>query len=117
VQQTVVKWHTQFSGQRSSSFTSLNSSVTVASTLGQSPLKIFISKALPAARPAITVGILLIFMEAIADFGTSQILAVITLTTGVHRTWFLLHDRYSATILSIIELSIDCSHYFVLREC
>lgn len=89
-----------------SSFTSLNNSVTVASTLGQSPFKIFTSIALPAARPAITAGILLILMEVIADFGTSQILAINTLTTGVYRTWFLLHDRYSATILSIIELSI-----------
>ncbi|WP_339045741.1 iron ABC transporter permease [Candidatus Mesenet endosymbiont of Agriotes lineatus] len=97
-----------------SSFTSLNNSVIVASTLGQSPFKIFTSIALPAARPAITAGILLIFMEVIADFGTSQILAINTLTTGVYRTWFLLHDRYSATILSIIELSIIM--LFVIAE-
>lgn len=97
-----------------SSFTSLNNSVTVASTLGQSPFKIFTSIALPAARPAIIAGILLIFMEVIADFGTSQILAISTLTTGVYRTWFLLHDRYSATILSIIALSIIM--LFVIAE-
>ncbi len=89
-----------------SSFISLSNSITVASTLEQSPFKIFISVALPAARPAITASILLILMEVIADLGTSQILAIDTLTTGVYRTWFLLHDKYSATILSIIELSI-----------
>ncbi|NSM56835.1 hypothetical protein HET73_05590 [Wolbachia endosymbiont of Atemnus politus] len=43
-------------------------------------------------------------MEVITDFGTPQFLAIDTFTTGIYRTWFLLYDKYSATVLAVAEL-------------
>ncbi|BET35389.1 hypothetical protein wScaTNS_06020 [Wolbachia pipientis] len=43
-------------------------------------------------------------MEVITDFGTPQFLAIDTFTTGIYRTWFLLHDKYSTTVLAVAEL-------------
>jgi len=88
-----------------SSLKNVSNSVTVASTLGFSPLRSLFSVVIPSVRPSIVAGLSLIMMEVITDFGTPQFLAIDTFTIGIYRTWFLLHDKYSATILAIAELS------------
>ena len=72
----------------------------VARTLGRSPFNVFISVALPMARPAIVAGVALALMEAIADFGTVQYFGVQTFTTAIYRTWFGMGDRVGAAQLS-----------------
>ncbi|WP_168464346.1 ABC transporter permease [Wolbachia endosymbiont of Ctenocephalides felis wCfeT] len=88
-----------------SSLKNVSNAVTVASTLGLSSLRNLFSIIIPSIRPSIIAGLSLVLMEVITDFGTPQFLAIDTFTTGVYRTWFLLHDKYSATILAVAELT------------
>ncbi|OWZ25535.1 ABC transporter permease [Wolbachia endosymbiont of Wuchereria bancrofti] len=87
-----------------SSLKNVSNSVTVASTLGFSSLQSLFSVVIPSIRPSIIAGISLVLMEVITDFGTPQFLAIDTFTTGIYRTWFLLHDKYSAAVLAVAEL-------------
>ena len=54
---------------------------------GGGPWASFFRVALPLARPAIVVGVSLVMMEALNDFGTVQHFAVATLTAGVYDVW------------------------------
>ncbi len=87
-----------------SSLKNVSNSVTIASTLGFSSLKSLFSVIIPSIRPSIIAGLSLVLMEVITDFGTPQFLAIDTFTTGIYRTWFLLHDKYSTTVLAVAEL-------------
>ena len=87
-----------------SSLKSVSNSVTIASTLGFSSLQSLFSVIIPSIRPSIIAGLSLVLMEVITDFGTPQFLAIDTFTTGIYRTWFLLHDKYSTTVLAVAEL-------------
>ena len=59
----------------------------VARTLGQSPWAVFFRVALPLARPAISIGVILALMETLGDFGAVTHFAVRTLTTGMYDVW------------------------------
>ncbi|HEX4888869.1 MAG TPA: iron ABC transporter permease [Alphaproteobacteria bacterium] len=59
----------------------------VSRTLGHGPWAVFFRVALPMARPAIVVGVILALMEALGDFGTVDYFAVRTLTAGVYDVW------------------------------
>ncbi len=78
----------------------------VARTLGCRPLNVFIRVALPLLRPAIIVGLSLVLMEALADYGTVQYFGVNTFTTGIFRTWFAYDNSLGATQLSACLLSL-----------
>jgi molybdate transport system permease protein len=47
----------------------------VASTLGASPLRVFLTVTLPLALPAITAGAVLAFARAIGEFGATMMIA------------------------------------------
>ena len=51
------------------------------------PWQSFFRVSLPLARPAIAIGLSLVAMETIGDFGTVSYFAVSTLTTAVYDTW------------------------------
>ncbi|MGI9229883.1 MAG: ABC transporter permease [Gammaproteobacteria bacterium] len=74
----------------------------VAETLGCNALQAFCKVALPLARPAIFVGLSLVMMETLADYGTVQYFGVATFTTGIFRTWFGLGSSVAAAQLSAI---------------
>jgi iron(III) transport system permease protein len=74
----------------------------VARTLGCGPYKTFFRVALPLARPAIIVGLSLVLMETLADYGTVQYFGIATFTTGIFRTWFGLGSSSAAAQLSAI---------------
>jgi iron(III) transport system permease protein len=63
------------------------SAMEVARTLGHGPWRCFAHITLPLARPAIVIGLALAMMEVLADFGTVQIFAVDTFTTGIYEVW------------------------------
>jgi iron(III) transport system permease protein len=71
-----------------------------ARTLGQSPLRAFYRAALPAARPAIIGGLMLVLMETIADYGVVDYFGVQTFSTGIFRTWFALGEKAAAVKLT-----------------
>ena len=76
--------------------------VEVARTLGVKPAGIFFKVLLPLARPAIIVGLSLVLMETLADYGTVQYFGVATFTTGIFRTWFGLGSSIAAAQLSAL---------------
>jgi len=81
--------------------------IEAAQTLGRGPISVFFSVALPLARPAMVAGLSLIVMEVINDYGAVHFFGVPTLTEGIFRTWFTLHDRSSALRLAgIVMLAI-----------
>lgn len=77
-----------------------SSVIEAAQTLGRRPVAVFLTVALPLARPAMVAGLSLIVMEVVNDYGAVHFLGVPTLTEGIFRTWFGLADRVSATRLA-----------------
>ena len=80
------------------------SMVEVARTLGARPAGVFFQVVLPLARPAIIVGLSLVLMETLADYGTVQYFGVATFTTGIFKTWFGLGSSMAAAQLSALLL-------------
>ena len=58
-----------------------------ARSLGVSPTARICKVALPMARPAIVVGLSLVMMETLNDYGTVDYFAVRTLTAGLYDVW------------------------------
>ena len=56
-------------------------------TLGRGPWRTFSAVSLPAARPAIVVGVSLALMETLNDYGTVDFFAVYTMTAGLVDVW------------------------------
>jgi iron(III) transport system permease protein len=77
----------------------------VARTLGRKPLQAFIQIALPQARPALFIGMLLVVMECINDIGAATFFGVGTLTTAVYNTWLDQGDLAGAAQLAILLIS------------
>lgn len=76
----------------------------VSRTLGCGPLRSFYRIGIALARPAIIVGLSLVLMETLADYGTVQYFGVATFTTGIFRTWFGLGDSVAAAQLSALMM-------------
>jgi iron(III) transport system permease protein len=76
----------------------------VSRTLGCNAITAFQRVALPLARPAIMVGLSLVVMETLADYGTVQYFGVSAFTTGIFRTWFGLGNSLAAAQLSALLL-------------
>ena len=76
----------------------------VSRTLGCNAMDAFRRVALPLARPAIVVGLSLVLMETLADYGTVQYFGVSAFTTGIFRTWFGMDNSLVAAQLSAILL-------------
>ena len=76
----------------------------VSRTLGCNTFNAFRRVALPLARPAIMVGLSLVVMETLADYGTVQYFGVSAFTTGIFRTWFGLGNSMAAAQLSALLL-------------
>jgi len=73
-----------------------------ARTLGCGPYQTFFKVALPLARPGIIVGLSLVLMETLADYGTVQYFGIAAFTTGIFRTWFGLGNSVAAAQLSAL---------------
>lgn len=77
----------------------------VSRTLGRTPRESFFAVALPLARPAIVVGVMLALMETLNDFGTVDYFAVRTLTAGVFDVWFDMGNPGGAAQIALVLLS------------
>lgn len=80
--------------------------IEAAQILGRRPGAVFMTVALPLARPAIVAGLSLIVMEVVNDYGAVHFFGVPTLTEGIFRTWFGLGDRASAVRLAGIIMVV-----------
>lgn len=62
-------------------------SLEAARMLGAGQFRVFLTVAVPMARPAIAAGASLVAMEAINDYGVVSAFGLNTLTPGIFRTW------------------------------
>jgi iron(III) transport system permease protein len=74
--------------------------------LGLSRRGAIVRVAFPLARPAILGGVALALMEALADFGTVNLLGVRTFTDAIYRVWFTAFDRDAAMQLATLLVSV-----------
>ncbi|OOF36183.1 ABC transporter permease [Rodentibacter heidelbergensis] len=75
-----------------------------AKMLGATPMQIFRRVTFPLIRPAIAVGMALVAMETLGDFGTVAYFALPTLTTAIYDSWLSFHDLGTASRISIFML-------------
>ena len=62
-------------------------SLEAARMLGAGQARVFLTVAVPMARPAIAAGASLVAMEVINDYGVVSVFGLATLTPGIFRTW------------------------------
>ena len=72
--------------------------------LGHTPLQSFLRISIPVARPAIAVGLSLVLMETLNDFGTVDFFAVKTLTAGLYDTWLNMGNLGGAAQIASLML-------------
>ncbi len=73
-------------------------------TLGKTAWQSFFSIALPLARPSLIIGVSLVLMETLNDFGTVDFFAVETLTAGIFDVWLNLNNIAGAAQLAVVAL-------------
>ena len=79
--------------------------IEVSRTLGCSPMQSFRRVALPLARPAIVIGLALVLMEALNDFGTVDFYGVQTFTAGIYDVWLNMNSVAGAAQLATVLLA------------
>ena len=72
---------------------------------GYSPMTTFYRIALPLARPNIIVGIAIVMMETLSDFGTISYFAVNALSRGVYDVWIEMDSLIGASQISLIMIT------------
>jgi len=87
--------------------------IDVGKNLGLSSKKTFLKIILPSARPAIIVGLSLVAMETLSDFGTVSFFSISTLTTAIYNAWIAFDDLASAYQLSFILLLFILFLFFI----
>lgn len=71
--------------------------------------------ALPLARPALAAGAALAVMEALADFGTVDLLGVQALTSAIYRVWYGAFDQSAALQLATVLVGLALTMVTVER--
>ena len=89
---------------RSSFLNQSKNLIEVGKNLGFTNFDIFSKVILPSARPAIFIGLSLVGMETLADFGTVSFFGLSTFTTGIYNSWFIFDDLKTANVLSFLLL-------------
>jgi iron(III) transport system permease protein len=80
--------------------------IEVSRMLGASRPRVFLSVALPLARPAIALGTSLALMEALNDVGASEFLGVQTLSVSIYTTWINRSNLPGAAQIAIMLLAV-----------
>lgn len=78
----------------------------VSRSLGASPASFFFRVSLPIARPALAVGLSLVLMETLNDFGTVSYFAVRTLTAGLYDTWLNMGNLGGAAQIAVLMVFV-----------
>jgi len=105
----------------SSGFRSMSRSMVEASqSLGGGRLFTLLRVTLPMARPWIFGGLILVFMETLADFGAVSVFNYDTFTTGVYKAWYGFFSVNAASqlasILVIIVLLIFATESYFRKK-
>ena len=86
--------------------------IDLGKNLGFSKYKSFYTIILPSARPAIVVGLSLVSMETLAEFGAVDFFSINTLTTGIYNSWITFDDLAFANRLSFFYLYLYLLYLF-----
>jgi iron(III) transport system permease protein len=105
----------------STGFRSMGRSMTeAAQSLGSGRLLILFRVTIPMARPWIFGGLILVFMETLADFGAVSVFNYDTFTTGVYKAWYGFFSINAASqlasILVVIVLVIFLAESYFRRK-
>lgn len=76
----------------------------VSRTLGRGAWSSFVAVALPLGRPAIVIGLSLVLMETLNDFGAVDYFAVKSLTAGVFDVWLGMGNLGGAAQIALVLL-------------
>lgn len=87
--------------------------IDLGKSIGFSSTKIFLKIIIPCARPGIFIGLSLVAMETLSDFGTVSYFGVSTFTTGIYNYWFIFDDLKTANFLSLLLLSFILIFFFL----
>jgi len=74
--------------------------------LGCGPWASFWKVGLPLARPAVVVGVAIVMMETLNDFGAVEFFAVQTLTTGIFTVWLEASNSGGAAQIATVILAL-----------
>ncbi len=93
----------------------------VSRTLGHGPLRTFFKITLPAARPGIIVGLSLVLMETLNDYGTVDFFSVPTMTLGLVDVWLGMNNvaggaQIAASLLVFVLLLISLEKFSRRRQ-
>lgn len=66
----------------------------------------FQSIVFPLSRPAVIIGVCIVFMETLSDFVTVEYFSVPTLSLGFYNTWINMNDIISASRIALITIAI-----------
>lgn len=91
----------------------LGNYIEMSKTLGISKFRMIKSIILPLSRPAIFIGISLVAMETLSDYGTVSFFGISTLTTGIYNSWFIFDDIQTSNLLSIVLLGFILFLFYV----
>ena len=87
-----------------------------ARLLGVGGWRLFFAVALPIARPAIVVGVALVGMETLADFGVVSLFGIDSFTTAIYRAWYGMGDQIAAAKLSAMLLVLAAGVLWIERK-
>jgi iron(III) transport system permease protein len=74
--------------------------------LGQTPLAVFRRVTLPALRPSIGAGALLVALYALSDFGVVSLMRYDALTRAIYLQYRALFDRTPAAVLALVLVAL-----------
>jgi iron(III) transport system permease protein len=77
-----------------------------ARSLGRSPVGVFLRVTLPALRPALAAGCLLVALYVLSDFGVVSLMQYPALTRAVYLQYDALFDREPAAVLSLVLVAL-----------
>ena len=85
-------------------------------SLGRGPWRSFFTVALPLARPAIIIGLYLVLMETLNDYGTVDFFAVNTFSLGIFDVWLNMNNISGAAQLASVMLVFVAALVFAERH-
>ena len=88
--------------------------------LGRGPWHAFFTVALPLARPGIVIGVSLVLMETLNDFGTVDFFAVNTFSLGIFDVWMNMNNvagaAQLATVMMLFVVALILSERYARRK-
>ncbi|MBK8972267.1 MAG: iron ABC transporter permease [Hahellaceae bacterium] len=80
--------------------------IQAARSLGASPLSTLLRVVFPSVRPALAIGLALVSMETLNDYGTVSYFAIPTLTFGLYDAWLTMGNVGGAAQIALVLISV-----------